>query len=41
MTMTKDNIAQQSRKNDVKNDTKKSLPGQKCVGDKCPIVKKR
>lgn len=34
--MTKDNIAQQSRKNDVK----KLLPNQKCEGDKCPIVKK-
>jgi len=39
--MTKDNIAQQSRKNDVKNDIKKYLPNQKCEGDKCSIVKKR
>lgn len=34
--MTKDNIAQQPRKNDVK----KPLHNQKCEGDKCPIVKK-
>lgn len=38
--MTKDNIAQQLRKNDIKNDVKRPLPNQKCEGDKCPIVKK-